>query len=252
MLEFAHLDKFFMDKITFIPGESEHEYIDLHLHTDDSDGINNIEFMKEFLHGKEHLIAITDHNSIENAVKLSRDDEINNIPAIELGMKDGLELLVYFNTVEELEEFYDCYVLPNRHSYRMTKTNKDAFYYLDILRAYDVYISIPHINGYMQKNYLKNKKTYIKEIINRVDALETYNHSLSKKRNFRAKHIRKLWNKKATFGSDGHTNKDIYSFYKFEEDEITLHLKIKSVINSCKSIYQIGKKHLLYLRKKSR
>lgn len=169
------------------------------------------------------MISITDHNEIRGAVKIA-ELGISVVPGIELGCEDGFELLVYFNTFEDLEEFYAREVEGNKHPYRMARTTKDVFYYLDLLEGRGCHISIPHINGMAQKNFIKNKH-YLSEVIKRVDSLETYNHSLSKKRNLTAKDLRKRYDLNATFGSDAHINREILSFYRF------LNMEEKNIIN---------------------
>lgn len=244
MIEFDKLSDFFKDIHPF-KRDSRDLYIDLHMHTYASDGFNREDFLIEFLRNKEHLIAITDHNEIRGAVALHEKGLINNAPGIELGFIDGFELLVYFKRMEELEDFYIKEVEPHKHRYRMARTNKDVFYFLDLLRDRECHLSVPHINGIAQKNFVKNKE-YIKEILKRVDSVETYNHTLTKGRNLAAKGLRKKYDLTATFGSDAHIHREIQSYHRFLNDEETKHHKLVDTLYKLPMISGIGQKHLTH------
>lgn len=247
MIEFDKLSDYFNEFYDFKPNDDS-IYLDLHLHTSASDGYNSPKFFIDFLNEKKHLISITDHNEIRGAVKIS-ELGVSVVPGIELGCEDGFELLVYFKTFEDLEEFYAREVEGNKHPYRMARTTKDVFYYLDLLEGRGCHISIPHINGMAQKNFIKNKH-YISEVIKRVDSLETYNHSLSKKRNLTAKDLRKRYDLNATFGSDAHINREILSFYRFLNMEEKKHHKLMDSLYKVPMISGLGKKHLVHMFKK--
>ena len=243
MIEFDKLSNFFKEIHPF-ENTTKELYLDLHMHTYASDGFNKEDFLINFLKNKEHLISITDHNEIRGATAIENKG-INNVPGIELGFIDGFELLVYFKTIEELEEFYIKEVEPHKHRYRMARTNKDVFYFLDLLKEWECHISIPHINGLAQKNFLKNKN-YIKDILTRVDSVETYNHTLTKGRNLTAKKIRKHYHLDATFGSDAHINREIKSYYRFLNEEERKHHKLVDTLYKLPMISGIGQKHLFH------
>lgn len=125
----------------------------------------------------------------------------------------------------------------------MAKTTKGYKYYLDILENYDVFIAIPHINGYLQKNFIKNKN-YIYEAIKRVDGIEIHNNTLTKKQNKTAKRLQKKFNKKIVFGSDAHTQKEVFYFQNY------LNEKKKTILESLiHKVYELSlfQKHLAYI-----
>jgi len=243
MIEFDKLSNFFKNIHPFTKEDKE-LYLDLHMHTYASDGFNKEDFFIDFLKDKEHLISITDHNEIRGSVAL-KDKGLNIVPGIELGFIDGFELLIYFNTMQELEEFYIREVEPHKHRYRMARTNKDVFYFLDLLKNRQCHISVPHINGLAQKNFIQNKE-YIKDILLRVDSVETYNHTLTKKRNLTAKRIRKHYDLTATFGSDAHINREIKSYHRFLNEEEKKHHKLVDTLYKLPMISGIGQKHLFH------
>lgn len=253
MIEFGCISPFFTPFLTVNGKGIKGDYFDLHLHTTASDSDIKPKFFIHFLKFKRYLIAVTDHNEITGALKL-KELGINCVPGIELGCSDGFEILIYFKTFEDLKKFFYTFVEPNRHPQRMARTTKNIFFFLDILKDFDCHISIPHISGYAQKNFLKNKE-YIFHIIERSESLETYNHTLNKNKNSIARHLRKEKNKYCTFGSDAHSENEIYSFSKKIIQEEEYSDKFFNYFNKIKCLGSIGKKHLTYYlknRKKSK
>ena len=244
MLEFNQLSPFFNDFITTEGDGSRGEYFDLHFHTFASDSSIYPKFFKEFLKDKKYLVGVTDHNEIKGAIKL-QEMGITVVPGIELGCVDGYELLIYFKEMGELIRFFENHVVPNRHPQRMARTLKDVFYYLDVLKDFECHISVPHISGYAQKNFLKNKK-YIYQIVEKADSIETYNQGLSRKKNDIARDLRINYNKSATFGSDAHSEREIISFQKLISSEMNYYEKIVNYVVKLKSLGKIGQKHLKY------
>ncbi|MGL4688142.1 MAG: PHP domain-containing protein, partial [Fusobacteriaceae bacterium] len=223
----------------------ENFYFDLHIHTIASDGAIKVEFLEHFLQDKNYLISVTDHNEISGALKL-KSKGINVVPGIELGCSDGFEILVYFKSFFELEKFYNEEVKQYKNKKKMSKTHRDINTYMNILKNnYDVHISIPHINGYVQKNFLKNKK-YIFDILKNVDSVETYNDGVSKNKNNLALEMRKKYGLTSTFGSDAHSKRDLFSYYNYLNRKDAVFSKIIDKFYKIKTITSIGSKHLLY------
>ncbi|MGL4253808.1 MAG: PHP domain-containing protein [Fusobacteriaceae bacterium] len=240
------ISDFFQEFYT-IKDETSDFYLDLHLHTVDSDGSITIENIADFLKDKNYLIAVADHNEISGCKKLL-DLGINAVPAIELGCQDGFEILVYFKNYEIAEAFFKKEVAPFRHPTRMARTTRDIFTYLELLEEYDVHLSIPHIRGVAQKNFLKNKKNIFK-IIRETDSLETHNHALPKKNNRIAKNVKRIYNKNETWGSDAHTMGEIRDYLSFLHKRKTLMRSILNNIGKIGVLSSIGIKHLNYLLK---
>ena len=253
MLEYFEISDFFEKYIKWEKEKSriyKNFYMDFHLHTHVSDGLNDVRFLEGFLEDKTHMLSITDHNGIASNILAHERGNLNIVPGIELGCKDGFEILVYFKRPEDLEEFYKKSVEKYRNKYRMIKTSRGVEEYFEDLKAYESFISIPHINGLAHKNYLKYIP-YVEDILERVDAIESYNHTLPKKRNLVAKKIRKKYDLFATFGSDGHTNGEIKSFYKFQNEDSTEYKSGRNFMTSSFSAMAILSKHCQHIWKKS-
>ena len=249
MVELNTLSNFFDGFIVKEGNYLDNFYFDLHFHTRASDGDVSEEFLQEFLRDKDYLISVTDHNSIEGNIKL-RKKGLRVVPGLELGCEDGFEILVYFKNEEDMIKFYREEVEPYKNRYRMAKTTRSVHEYIKILREnYEVHISIPHISGYAQKNYLKNKE-YIHEILQEVDAIEIYNHGLSYKKNLKAQILRKKYNLYGTFGSDGHCEREIKSYWRYLNRDDRGLTKTIDKIYKIKTVTDIGKKHFLHLFKR--
>lgn len=245
MIEFNELSNFFNEFIVKEKTYLENFYFDLHIHTTASDGAIKVDFLKDFLKDRNYLVSVTDHNEISGALEL-KSKGINVIPGIELGCEDGFEILVYFKNFLDLEKFYNEEVKEYKNKKRMSKTLRTIDTYIKILRNnYDVHISIPHINGYAQKNFYRNKE-YIFDILKKVDSIETHNDGISKRKNKLAMELRKKYYLSSTFGSDAHSERDLLSYYNFLNRENLTFSKILDKFYKIKSISSIGSKHLFY------
>lgn len=250
MVEFQKLSPFFfefIDSDTKFAGEF---YYDLHIHTTASDSFIKPEFLRDFVHNKRNLISVTDHNEIRGAIKLA-EMGVMVVPGMELGCEDGFELLTYFKSMDELERFYKNEVEKFKNVKRMAKTHRNIFDYLRSLEEYECHLSIPHIAGVVQKNFIKNKP-YIYEIIEKVKSIETHNNALPGARNLIAQEIRENYDKLATFGSDAHIEREILSFYRYENLELMNSQKMVDYIYKVGGISGIGQKHMAQLFKKNK
>lgn len=237
----------FFDDFYVFNNKSKDFYLDLHLHTTASDGSIKVEDLAKFLKNRSYLVAIADHNEIKEWHKLNALG-IKSVPAIELGCEDGFEILVYFKNIQDAENFYNNEVAPYRHKTRMARTDRDIFTYLKILKNYQCHISIPHIAGLAQKNFIRNKP-YILEIVKAVDSIEIYNNGLPKRNNRIAEEIQKEYNKSETLGSDAHTMVEIRSYFYYLNKRKTGLRSFIENINKIKVISGIGLKHLRYMLK---
>ncbi|KHT64647.1 histidinol phosphatase [Photobacterium gaetbulicola] len=220
MIEFDQLSEFFSDFFDY-QARGKFIYFDFHLHTSASQGVIIPPSILAVLSENTHLISVTDHNDIRGAVAAC-ERGMNNVPGIELVCEDGFELLVYFRTLDQLEAFYIGDVEKNKHCYRARRTTRGVDYYLDLLAERDCYLSIPHINGLAQKNYLKHLP-YMKSVLKRVNAVETYNHALPKNRNINAQIVRRAYQLEATFGSSALIVRELMSFYRYLGQEERRH-----------------------------
>lgn len=232
------LKNFYMDR------GKDKTFVDLHIHTTYSDGFISGRSLMHYLEDKNYLIAVTDHNAVGGNILL-RKLGINVIPGIELGCCDGFELLVYFASEDDMVYFYKGYIEPNRNKIRMAKTTKDIEYYLQALKNFKCYTSIPHIAGVAQKNFIKNKD-YIYNVIGRVNAIEIHNHALPESRNHIAEDLQKRYNMGITFGSDGHFMDEVKAFYEYYNKIDKKKNITEDYLHKIKLLSGLGQKHLIY------
>lgn len=242
LIDMDNLNTFF--KNFYMDRGKDKLLVDLHLHTTYSDGFISGKSLLDYLKDKNYLIAVTDHNAVGGNILL-RKLGINVVPGLELGCKDGFEILVYFKTEDDMVYFYKGYVEPNRNKVRMAKTTQGIDYYLKALENFDCYISIPHIAGMAQKNFIKNK-SYIYDVIKKVDAIEIHNHALPEIRNKIADEVRKRYKKEVTFGSDSHFMDEIKEFYRYYNKINEKYNLKKDCVQKVKLLGGLGKKHLMY------
>ncbi|MDO5845572.1 MAG: PHP-associated domain-containing protein, partial [Methanocorpusculum sp.] len=88
------------------PLHKEQRAFDMHLHTSASDGLSSPKTVAKFAEKKGMGIAVTDHNTV-SGVKTARGFCKNVIPAMEISAREGPHLLVYFDSVRDLQEYYE-------------------------------------------------------------------------------------------------------------------------------------------------
>jgi len=181
--------------------------IDLHSHSNYSDGMDNIYKIEEKCKRENIGLMLTDHNEIRGSLKLVARSQIVTLPAIEAGTKEGLEFLIYFRNVHDLEDFYKRAIEPYRRTRFMVQIDVPAVKLLSIAKEYQCFISLAHPFGFRKKSLLfhKNNAELLKTVFNHIDSYELYNGNLSEGDNFKAlKYFEEANNLKVTIGSDGH------------------------------------------------
>ena len=95
--------------------QQEHYVLyDLHVHSSCSDGYHSIHEIAVRCKEKEINAALTDHNVIADSSGLPESEKSVILPAIEVTSREGVDVLYYFHSWNELEEFYRSFVAPFR------------------------------------------------------------------------------------------------------------------------------------------
>src|SRR5512136_3091799 len=85
--------------------------VDMHIHTHHSDAAIGI---RTLLSRAKHLgigIAITDHNEIQGVLETGKHPhDALVIPGIELSSREGPHILLYFYSVDELDDYFTNYI----------------------------------------------------------------------------------------------------------------------------------------------
>lgn len=183
--------------------------IDLHVHSmysDDAIGSPK-EIMKSVKKKGLHGFALTDHNTVDGAVKAANTLTTKDflvIPGIEISTKDGHLLALNLNTLiprglsvnETVEHVYEAGGIP----------------------------IVPHL--FRNMSGIKKEKLF--EIKNRIDAIEVYNGCSQPKTNRKTAQVATNLNLGGTGGSDSHMPE--YAGYAFTTIESTA-LTIDSIID---------------------
>jgi predicted metal-dependent phosphoesterase TrpH len=156
---------------------------------------------------KKHLgIALTDHNEIKGVKALAEHKDLFLIPGIEVTSKELKDVLVYFDTVRDLESFYLREIKPKKLRLRRLRMNKVNRPFADILesaRDFNATVVLPHPFG------IKNTYEFLStpehaHLLKHVHAIEAANGTLSRKANMAAYGWAQLLRKPITGGSDSH------------------------------------------------
>jgi predicted metal-dependent phosphoesterase TrpH len=188
--------------------ETAEQLIDTHVHTRYSDGLAGVPRIERFCDDRGIGVAITDHNEIRGATSMFERARISVIPAIEVGTREGIDLLVYFASAERLEEFYKESVEPFLRSRFMTRSWIQTMDCLHSAHEMEAYVSLAHpfAIGRKSLDYQHNQYggDFVESIMREVDAIELHNGGVPRKANLKAKRYADTAGKRLTVGSDSH------------------------------------------------
>lgn len=184
--------------------------VDMHLHTDASDGDPLDKILKK-ARKKRIELAITDHNEIKSSL-LAHKKYKNIIPAIEATTKEGFDLLFYFTNFSDLIEFYNIDIkdkgLTDYGIYLHKRLKWQVEDLIEKGKKYNAFISLAHPT---HPPYIDCHNYFLKNehLIKKLDAIEGVNGALAPKYNKIAIDFAKKYNKPMTGGSDAHRHKFI-------------------------------------------
>lgn len=182
--------------------------VDTHVHTRYSDGTAGITRIERFCCAHRIGLAITDHNEIRGAVALYQRERVPVIPGIEVGTEEGVDLLVYFATGQQLEEFYILAVEPYLRRRFMVRSWIRALSCLHAARELGGYVSLAHPFALGRKSldyqHGRHGKSFVKTVMQGVDAIELHNGGVSWQANIKAQRFAATAGKRLTVGSDSH------------------------------------------------
>lgn len=184
--------------------------VDMHYHSNFSDGAASITQISEKLKKLDIGISLTDHNEINGIFELKKNN-IFIVPGIEVKSDELIDILFYFYDLNELKIFYTKEILPNKKKFfHSTKTILKLEKLLKLSKKYNCITSLAHPFGYSLRSG-KNLFEKHKKILLNFDNIEIINGGNKRKENLLALDLAKKYNKGFTAGSDGHS---IYSLGK--------------------------------------
>lgn len=183
-----------------------HAVVDMHFHSELSDGHASIEDIARRALELGIGIAVTDHNSIHGAVEIDRFKNVFSIPGIELTSYEGTHLLVYFYDIKGLLRFYSRHVQPFIGAEIMSSLSLELEDIIQRARRFETVVIFPHpyCGSYtgIHNPYFQNER--FERLLAMVDGVEVINSENLNKWNLRSALLGFNLNKGITGGSDGH------------------------------------------------
>ena len=104
--------------------KKDYKFIDMHVHTKYShDSRTPVPWLIKRAEQLGIGFAVTDHKRAEGAMEAAKQRNVMVIPGIEIASRENKEILIYFYSVRDLQEYYEKY-LKNKSYSRITPQNK--------------------------------------------------------------------------------------------------------------------------------
>lgn len=212
---YMNSDKVFFENPDYQKIRAEGFYpVDMHNHSNHSDGHPGIRGLVKNAARKGFGISITDHNQISGvreAFQQNYGDAII-VPGIEISASDGPHILLYFFSVSELEEYYKAEIEAKKQKspcLAITLSTEEILYSLEDSNCI---IAAAHPYGYplFNKGVMKCiEKEYLDpSIMREFDALEAVCGGMSRELNLKAIDTAEKYGISMIGGSDGHLLKE--------------------------------------------
>jgi predicted metal-dependent phosphoesterase TrpH len=183
----------------------QYTVVDLHFHSRYSDGFNSIDAIAKRVRKLGIGIAVTDHNTIDGAVEISRYKDIFSIPGIEITAKEGAHVLVYFSTVKGLIDFYSSEIAPRLGKNIMSSCSLCMESIIARARSHDGIVIFPHpyaaFTGVRNPIFSKRRQ---ETLFAMADGVEVINGGNVHRWNLKAAELGLSIKSCLTAGSDGH------------------------------------------------
>ncbi len=138
--------------------------VDMHVHTNVSDGTCSARAILEKAKSLGIGVAISDHEKSEAAVKYFNNDYgVNVIPSMEVEAETGEHFLYYFKDPDELKRFHISEI-------RGKECKRSISELLNIKQSYDCMVSWAHPAGWTSWH-----KKHITFNLHKIDCLELFN-----------------------------------------------------------------------------
>lgn len=186
--------------------------VDLHTHTNYSDGSATISEVVTRARNGGFGVAITDHNEFSGSKEASRQKDAVVIPGMEFNSFEGPDLLFYFFNQQDLASFWSRVVKGNLRSDPHGRTNVRVAQMCELSRSFKCVVVTPHPFCVAWKNlpsFLERQRAI--RLLDDIDAIEVLNGQQSKETNFSAIAWNEKLRKAITGGSDAHTAQELGS-----------------------------------------
>lgn len=188
--------------------------VDMHFHTNHSDGRLKVHdaLAKARLHG--FGIAITDHNVISGSLHAYRErGETLVVPGMEVSAFDGPHILTYFYSPRDLEDYFRRHIEPNRQGSPWLAIKLGTQEIIDRAEEYSCVTIAAHPYGYLLFNKGLQKcidgKYLPPEMMRRFDGLEVICGGMTHSLNVKAMRLAEEKRLAFTGGTDAHILSDV-------------------------------------------
>jgi len=184
--------------------------VDMHFHSRYSDSYTRVQTILKKARKLSMGVAITDHNTIQGSIKACDNTKgVMVIPGVEISCMEGPHILLYFYSINELEEFYNKHIEPHKQGNPYMAIKLKAEEVIERASNYNCLRTAAHPYGYYLNNIGLSKcthKHYVDEnIFNSIDFMEVICGAMNRKMNKKAIKRSQELGKGITGGTDGHT-----------------------------------------------
>ena len=212
--------------------------LDMHSHTNLSDGSHTWEEAIQKAEKEGFNICITDHNEIKASIKIQNNNF--TLYGSEITTSDVIDVLVYFSSPKTIEEFYKKYIEKAKIKEKLFKFHKSTIStaeLLDYAKDYNALIIVAHPQAHHPKRSYEffNKNSENKLLLRKVDAIEGFNSMMPKNANYKSIKWAEEIKKPIIASSDAHSLKYLgygltACYANTKDDFITQIIKNKSMI----------------------
>lgn len=180
---------------------------DMHLHTSASDGLASPKTVAKFTAKRGMGAAVTDHNTISGVLK-AREFSNHIIPAMEISAMEGPHILVYFDSMRDLQEYYEKNVrdFKGKCPYMAVQKTTEQIVPEAVDAGAFVIGAHPYGYGVSVRGVMKGIAAGLTPdfVAKEIDGLEVICSGLSQKQNMRAEMYAQQNHLPMTGGSDAH------------------------------------------------
>ena len=191
--------------------------MDMHVHTNFSDAQITVPQLVDVAERRRYGISVCDHNEIRGSIALWETGRAVTIPAIEIGSRERMEFLLYFDSPEQLEDFYVHQVEPHKRSRFFAVLDRSFTTLVPSAKEYGAIVCLPHpfAPGWKNFNFNKTRKQQLMDpdFLRHIDLVEVINSHIADSRNFKAFMLSEILDKSVSAGSDAHRIMEVGSAY---------------------------------------
>jgi hypothetical protein len=188
--------------------------VDMHFHTDHSDGKASVQQVLAKARGAKFGVAIIDHNVISGSLQAFRErGDLLIVPGMEVSALDGPHLLTYFYSPKDLEDFFRRHIEPNRQGSPWMAIKLGTQDVIDRTQSYNCVTIAAHPYGYLLFNKGVQKciegRYLPPETMKSLDGLEVICGGMTHALNVKAMKLAEERSMSFTGGTDGHMLSDL-------------------------------------------